>query len=126
MQRWFGQRGFTLLEVLVALAVITISLSSVIKVASEATSTAIYLKEKTFAQWVAENKVVEYRMRRDWPAVGRSTGTANMGDVEWGWLVEVKDTPDPTVRRLEVSVKPAAQKEENPTVFVVAFMGRPL
>ncbi len=125
MQRLFRQCGFTLLEVLVAMALITISLSSVIKVVSETTSVSIYLKEKTFAQWVASNKVVEYRMRRDWPAVGRSNGTATMGDVEWGWLVEVKDTPDPTVRRLEVSVKPAAQKEENPTVFIVAFMGRP-
>jgi len=125
MQRLFRQCGFTLLEVLVAMALITISLSSVIKVVSETTSVSIYLKEKTFAQWVASNKVVEYRMRRDWPAVGRSNGTAIMGDVEWGWLIEVKDTPDPTVRRLEVSVKPAAQKEENPTVFIVAFMGRP-
>ena len=125
MQRLFRQCGFTLLEVLVAMALITISLSSVIKVVSETTSVSIYLKEKTFAQWVASNKVVEYRMRRDWPAVGRSNGTATMGDVEWGWLVEVKDTPDLTVRRLEVSVKPAAQKEENPTVFIVAFMGRP-
>ncbi len=125
MQRLFRQCGFTLLEVLVAMALITISLSSVIKVVSETTSVSIYLKEKTFAQWVASNKVVEYRMRRDWPAVGRSNGTATMGDVEWGWLVEVKDSPDPTVRRLEVSVKPAAQKEENPTVFIVAFMGRP-
>ena len=125
MQRRFGQAGFTLLEVLVALALITISLSSVIKVASEATSTSIYLKEKTLAQWVASNKVVEYRMRRDWPAVGRSNGTAKMGDVEWGWLVEVKDTADPLVRRLEVSVKPAAQKADDPTVFLVAFMGRP-
>jgi general secretion pathway protein I len=125
MLRKCYQRGFTLLEVLVALAVITISLSAVIKVVSETTNTTIYLKEKTLAQWVASNKVVEYRMRRDWPAVGRSNGTATMGDVEWGWLVEVKDTPDPTVRRLEVSVKPATQKADDPTVFIVAFMGRP-
>ena len=125
MQQLFRHRGFTLLEVLVALAIITIALSAAIKTTSEATNISIYLKEKTFAQWVASNKVVEYRMRRDWPGVGRSNGTATMGDVEWSWVVEVKDTLDLTVRRIEISVKPAAQKEDNPTVFMVAFMGRP-
>lgn len=127
MQRFKGiMRGFSLLEVLVALAIITISLSAAIRVVSEATTTSIYLKEKTLAEWVAMNKVVEMRMRRDWPAVGISNGTAEMGDVTWKWTMEVKDTPDQSVRRLEIAVKPESQAGDESTAFVAAFVGKPL
>lgn len=127
MQRFKATiRGFSLLEVLVALAIITIGLSTAIKVVSEATTTSIYLKEKTLAEWVAMNKVVEMRMRRDWPAVGISNGTAEMGDVTWKWTMEVKDTPDQSVRRLEIAVKPESQTGDESTAFVAAFVGKPL
>jgi general secretion pathway protein I len=119
------QRGFTLLEVLVALAVIAIGLSAAINAVSEATNTATYLKQKTIAEWVAMNKVVELRMRHDWPAVGRSNGTAEMADVTWKWTLEVKTTPDPSVRRLEVSVQPDSQRSDESTASIVAFVGKP-
>lgn len=117
-------KGFTLLEVLVALAIITISLSAAIRVVAENTNTTIYLKEKTMAEWVALNKIVELRLKHQWPAAGVSNGTADMGDVTWKWTLEVKDTPDQTVRRLEVSVKPESQKSDESTAFVVAFIGK--
>ncbi len=117
--------GFTLLEVLVALAIIAIALSAAIGTASRTTEIEIYLKQKTFAEWVAMNKVVEMRARHDWPSIGRSNGTAEMGDINWKWTVEVKNTPDQTVRRLEISVQPETQRDEAATAMVVAFLGKP-
>jgi general secretion pathway protein I len=117
--------GFTLLEVLVALAIIAISLSAAINAVSSATNTATYLKQKTFAEWVAMNKVAEMRLRHDWPAIGRSNGTAQMSDITWKWTMEVKNTPDQSVRRLEVSVQPESQREDAATAMVVAFLGKP-
>lgn len=116
--------GFTLLEVLVALAIITISLSAAIRIVAQNTNTTIYLKEKTMAEWVALNKIVETRLKHQWPATGVSNGTADMGDVTWKWTLEVKDTPDQNVRRLEVSVKPDSQKSDESTASVVAFIGK--
>lgn len=108
-----------------ALAVIAIGLAAAINAVSSATSTSIYLKEKTFAEWVAMNKVVELRLQRTWPAVGTSNGTAEMGDITWKWTLEVKTTPDASVRRLDVAVQPQAQKADAPTASVVAFLGKP-
>lgn len=117
--------GFTLLEVLVALAVIAIGLAAAISAVSAATNTASYLKQKTFAEWVAMNKVVEMRLQHGWPSIGRTNGTAEMSDITWKWTLEVKSTPDQSVRRLEVSVQPESQREDAATAMVVAFLAKP-
>jgi general secretion pathway protein I len=125
MQSNVGQRGFTLIEVLVALAILTLSLMIAIKVASEVTNSAIRLRDKTYAQWVALNKVAELRLLTTWPATGKSDGNTDMAGRSWHWTTEVKNTDDKSVRRLEVSVKPASEQDSAaPTVFVTAFLGQ--
>ena len=121
------QKAFTLIEVLVAMAVLSMSLMAAIKVASEVTASATHMQDKTLAQWVAMNKVAEMRLQENWPSVGRSNGDIEMADRSWHWEVEVKTTPDNSVRRLEVSVLPENEKgSDTPTVFVTAFLGKPL
>ena len=69
------QKAFTLLEVLVALAVLTLGLGTVLKVtASQVTQSGI-LKDKTIALWVANNKANEIQLA-NWP----DTGTSNVAD----------------------------------------------
>ncbi len=120
------QKAFTLIEVLVAMAVLSMSLLAAIKVVSEVTTSAIHMQEKTIAQWVAMNKVAEMRLQQNWPSIGRSNGDVEMADRKWHWQMEVKSTPDNSVRRLEVSVLPEAEKDaETPTVFITAFLGKP-
>lgn len=127
MRRASRQSAFTLLEVLVAMAVLALSLLAAIKVATEVTTSAIHLQDKTYAQWVAMNKVAELRLQTDWPAPGRSNGEMDMAGRSWHWQVEIKTTEDPNVRRLEIGVLPETEKDsKTPTAFVAAFLGKPL
>lgn len=120
-------RGFTLLEVLVALAVVALSLAALIKVASSNASNAAYLQEKTLAHWVGMNKIAELQVQHQWPDTGTQRGTVMLGGQEWRWVVKVQATPDQDVRRLDVSVQPDARSDEDhPSARLVAFLGRPL
>jgi len=127
MRKIKRQKAFTLIEVLVAMAVLTLSLLAAIKVASEVTTSAIHMQEKTLAQWVAMNKVAEARLQKNWPAIGRSNGDIEYADRSWHWQMEVKSTPDNSVRKVEVGVLPESDKDaETPTVLITAFLGKPL
>ncbi len=118
------QSAFTLLEVLVALVVLSFSLLAAIKVATAVTNSAIYLQDKTIAQWVAMNKVAELRLQGKLPAKGSTDGEDEMAGRVWRWDLEVKETSYPTLREIEVAVKPAAEdKDEPPTVLVRSLLG---
>jgi general secretion pathway protein I len=118
-----GASGFTLIEVLVALAVLAIALSALIKGGSDNAANAAYLRDKTLAHWVAMNRVTELQLQPQWPATGKRHGTAEMGDREWRWDTEVKTTPDGDVRRLIVTV--SELDSEGVLDEVVAFLAKP-
>ena len=117
--------GFTLIEVLVALSVIAIALAAVLKGASEGASSVRYLRDKTFAHWVAMNTIAEVQVRGEWPAPGSKEGEDAMGNRDWHWRQIVSDTPDADLRRLEVEVR-YVEEDEEPVVTRVAFIPRPL
>ena len=60
-------RGFTLVEVLVALAVLAIALAAVMRAMAQAVDTTVSLREHSVALWVAQNRLMEHEMRQDWP-----------------------------------------------------------
>lgn len=97
-------RGFTLIEVMVALMVITISLFAIFKTTSSVTWHASYLKEKTIANWVAQNQVALYRSKKTWSSVSNTSGQVDMADVEWDWKMQVSKTENPSVRKIDVEV----------------------
>lgn len=117
--------GFTLLEVLVALMIVAIALSALIKAGTENTANAAYLREKTFAHWVALNTITEMQVRSAWPAPGKVEGTAVMADREWDWTAAVETTVDTTVRRMTVEVRPKDGKGQ-PLVRLVSFLQQPI
>ena len=117
-------RGFTLIEVLVALVILSISLMAAIKVASEMTNSAIYMQDKTLAQWVALNKMAEIRLAKKLPDIGRSNGEDEMAGRSWRWEILVSKTPYPALRQVEVAVKPASDdKDTAPTAVVTTILG---
>ena len=120
------QRGFTLLEVMVALAVLAITMGALIKVTDSYAFNAGYLQEKTLGQWIAENKAVEYRLMQEFPTVGNKTGETEMARVDWQWRVKVSNTDDKRLRRLDISVALKQRDLDNPITTLVAFVGEPL
>lgn len=119
------QRGFTLMEVLVAMTILSLSLLAAIKVATEVSTSAVQLQDKTFAQWVALNKLAEFRLQDGFPASGKSDGEAELGGRTWHWVMEIKTTPNKDILQLEASVRPESEKDSPaPTAFVTAFKGR--
>ena len=115
--------GFTLLEVLVALAVLAIGLGAIIKVASQSTANITELRERTIASWVAANKINELLLAMDAPAVGNQKGMSEMAGQQWRWQVKVSDTPDRDMRRLDVSVSLAFRGQGAVLVELAAFRG---
>ena len=118
----YKQKAFTLLEVLVALAILTMGLGTVIKVAGGQASQLAYLKNKTIALWVANNKANEIQLD-EWPGTGTSSGHEFMANQEWTWKVKVSNTADKDLRRLDIEVN-RTNEEGEPVVRFIAFTGK--
>ena len=97
-------RGFTLLEVMIALLVITLGMGAVINTTGESGWKSAQLKQGTIANWVAQNQITEYRAKRTWNNVSSRTGDVEMANVEWVWKMKISKTDDPSLRRLDVEV----------------------
>jgi len=97
-------KGFTLLEVMIALLIIAIGLGAIIDSAGNTTMHAAYLRQKTIAGWVAQNEIALYRAKRTWESAGSRKGKATMANAEWLWQMEISKTDDPSLRRLDIEV----------------------
>ena len=105
-------KGFTLIEVVVAVAILAFGLIAVMGGAARYTANAATLREDTVALWVAHNRLTEIGLEPAWPSIGKSDGDVTMAGVEWRWEVEVVETPDPHVRRVNIGVHPKDGKSE--------------
>jgi general secretion pathway protein I len=110
MRRLEGMRGFTLVEVLVALAIVSIALMAALRASGQATNAVGELRARLFAGWVAENRLAEHRARGDWLALGIARGTQAQGGVEFAWREEVIATPNPAFRRVDVFISAPAEE----------------
>lgn len=102
------QAGFTLIEVLVALGLIAIALTAAMSAASVTVNNAAGLKQRTFAHWVAMNKMADLAIHndKDYPDAKKTSGTMLLGEHEWYWEQEVvKFEKDDTLRRVYIRVK---------------------
>ncbi len=117
--------GFTLLEVMVALFVVAIALGGVIKVMGTAAQNSSRLSDRTFAQWVALNQIATLKITKEWPKFDEVKGDAEMSSRKWKWVQKTIKTEDENVKRVEVSVKLADDKNENPVATVIGFLAKP-
>jgi general secretion pathway protein I len=116
-----AQFGFTLLEVLVALAVIAIALASLIKGAAGNSANAAYLRDRSLSQWVAMNVIAEQKLQAP-DAQSRDSGTEKMGGHLWYWSLQRKDTFDKSIKRVEVSVAAEQEGLQQPVTTLFAFV----
>lgn len=105
------KNGFTLLEILIALAILAVALSAAMRVAGGSTRIVTEQKQRTLALWVAQNRLAEHRARGDWPETGSSEGEAEQAGVKMRWQETVSGTPRGDFRRVEVRVFGAERKD---------------
>ena len=96
--------GFTLVEILVALAVLAIALTAAAHALGSAADTTVALRERMLARWIAEDRLAELELRREWPALDTIEGNAEMGGRKFHWIQETGVTPVARMRRVEVRV----------------------
>jgi len=123
MARSGRMRGFTLLEVLVALAVLSLALMAAMKGSGEVINNSTRLKERTLAHWVAMNRAAELELAPTWPELGSSRGRATMANREWLWSVHTEKTPDPDIRHAAVAV--GLREADAPLATLELFLARP-
>ena len=98
--------GFTLIEIIVAVAILAVAMGAVITGMARYAANAATLREKTVALWVAHNRLTEIGLEPGWPDLGTSDGEVEMAGLDWRWEVVVAETPDPRVRRVDITVRP--------------------
>ncbi|NTV12448.1 MAG: type II secretion system minor pseudopilin GspI [Desulfobulbaceae bacterium] len=97
--------GFTLLEILVALAVMSIVVLSFLKGNAQMIANADYLRAKTLAGLVAANRAAELKLAGQWLSETGAEGTALMGDRTWRWRATGKVSPDPEMQIVTIEVR---------------------
>ncbi|MEZ7944375.1 MAG: type II secretion system minor pseudopilin GspI [Halioglobus sp.] len=118
-------RGFTLVEVMVALAIVAIALPALLMSLYQQIDDTAYLRDKTLAYMVAENKLAEIRLvigsTRNLSA-GKDSGLASMADRDWYWWVETKATEVEKFFRVDITVSLDEEQQEQPLYTLSAFM----
>ncbi|MGH8288105.1 MAG: type II secretion system minor pseudopilin GspI [Steroidobacteraceae bacterium] len=122
-------RGFTLIEVLVALAVVAIGMAAVLEAMTSSANTAIYLQSKTFAEWVALNRIETVRLSGTVPTAGTSNDNIEYAGRNWQWQQKVTNARVRGVVQIEVDVRPAdsnAGDDRGWYASAIGFMGSAL
>jgi general secretion pathway protein I len=98
------QKGFTLIEVLVALFILAITMAAVSRTASSSIHHVESLRTRVIADWVAQNRLATHQARGDYPQPGIQTGSEEQAGQTYPWQEEIIATPNPTMRRIIVNV----------------------
>ncbi len=105
-------QGFTLLEVMLAMAVFAIAGVALISTAGNNLKNTSYLETKMFADWVASNQLVEATLDETWPPKNNKKGKTEMAGREWFWTQKVISTTEQNLRAIVIEVRTAESDEK--------------
>lgn len=118
------QAGFTLIEVLVALAVVALALGAGNQAASALLRHSERQSLSLLAQVCADNELIKVRLSGQMPGLGESTFTCAQAERELGGTLAVFATPNPNFRRVEARMRESTESEAWPVLTVVSLVGR--
>lgn len=118
--------GFTLLEVMVALAILALALSAGLRAGGVSVGNAGEIRQRQLADWVALDRLQEHRARRDWLPVGSNNGETQQGGIRFRWEERISGTPNVQFRRIEIRVFPVdATDPDHALAKAVGFLVKP-
>jgi len=116
-------RGFTLIEVVVALAILGIGMLAVFKTIGDTVHNVDELRDRSFAEWIADNRITEVRISGEMPSVEETAGEVEFAGRQWHWLTKVSQTQVQGLRRIDVSVRRDDDPENSSIVTLSGFVG---
>lgn len=108
-ERHTPARGFSLIEMLVAVAVLSLVALALLNLAGENTRTALVVEERVLAGIVADNRAVEAMLAAPGELSAHAEGSESAGDREWRWTRETSTTDMDAIVRVDVMVMPAGE-----------------
>ena len=123
--RWTHSVGFTLVEVLVALVIVALGSAAVLSALTTGADSTARLRERSFAEWVASNRLVEARTSREAPKPGLREGEVEFAGSTWQWREDIGRTPIKGMLQIKVSARPKAAdgEREEWLVTLIGFHG---
>ncbi len=106
-------RGFTLVEVLVALAIVALGSAAVMTALSTGSQSTSRLRERSYAEWVALNRLTEIRVSREWPLASNEIGEETMAGQRWQWRQNIERSDVSGVWRIRVQARLASRTSDN-------------
>ena len=116
-------RGFTLIEVMIAMAIAALGLAAIAASVSQMIDAGTTMQQRTYASWIAHNKIAEMRLENAIPAVSESSGDTIYANREWTWRATISETDVENLFRVDVQVGLAGGDENIRTV--TGFIGEP-
>jgi general secretion pathway protein I len=116
-------RGFTLIEVLVALAILAVALAAASRASAMMAESSSALRERLLASWVAQNRLAELQARRAWPDAGTREGEVEQAGVKLIWRETTSATQNRAFRRIEISVA-AAGRDGHALARLTGYLAR--
>ena len=124
MKRNPEECGFTLIEVVVALAIVAIGMLAVFKTIGDTVNNVDELRDRSLAEWIADNRITEIRVAGDMPSVEETAGEVDYAGRKWHWVTKVSQTQVKGLRRIDVSVRRDTDPDGSTIVTLAGFMGQ--
>ncbi|MGC8118875.1 type II secretion system minor pseudopilin GspI [Marinobacter sp. VGCF2001] len=118
-------RGFTLIEVLIALLVFGLIATAAAEVGGNYINSFERIRDKTLAGWVADNRINDLRLQDELPGISENSEDTEFGNFRWQVTTRVIATAEPTMRRVEVTVAKYPETQSDPFAVhtLAAFLG---